>query len=218
MVSRALAHRTNSHLLFTSLHFVEIPTNVWISSLTNPKGQPSCLLLFFYVTDYPPHQYSWKPVWRQLSSSGEALVSLFAGVRSTLICESGVRQQRHTEYTRCSPGWGTDSCFAGNSNNDKITFLPSLSHTKRQIFFPPFAPSSFFLLPSAAHNSEHYDYGCPEALEWIQWAGQDSTPSEHYLSALAFNCQTGKEEDASTPFLFFRQEAKWLRVFPSTVS
>lgn len=62
VVSRLLTHPTNSYLLFTSLHFVEIPTNVWISSLTNPKGQPSCLLLFFYVTDYPPHQYSWKPV------------------------------------------------------------------------------------------------------------------------------------------------------------
>lgn len=65
---------------------------VWISSLTNPKGQPSCLSLFFYETDYPPHQYSWKPVWRQLSSSGESLSA--AACRSEKHHDSGVRHRR----------------------------------------------------------------------------------------------------------------------------
>lgn len=62
---------------------------------------------------------------------------------------------------------GTSLALVANSNNHKITFLLSPSHTKGQVFFPPSAPSSLFLLPSAAHNSEHYD-GCPQAMEWIQ--------------------------------------------------
>lgn len=103
----------------------------------------------------------------------------------------------------------------------KITFLLGPSHTKRQVFSPPLslsAPSSFFFFfffPSAAHNSEHHD-GCPEALEWIQWTGQDSSsPLCTFLNIALVSTVRLWEMKAPPPPSFFRQEAKWLRVFPS---
>lgn len=57
---------------------------------------------------------------------------------------------------------GKSLALLANSNNHKITFLLRPSHTKRQVFFPSSAPSSFFLLPSAAHNSEHYMMAAPK--------------------------------------------------------
>lgn len=82
--------------------------------------------------------------------------------------------------------------------------------TQRDRFsFPLLLPPLFFLPPSAAHNSEHYD-GCPEALEWIRRAGQDSTPGALYVEyCTALNCLTVAEWKMPPPPLpLLRQEAR----------
>lgn len=111
---------------------------------------------------------------------------------------------------------GKSLVLLANSNNHKITFLLSLSYTKRQVFFPSSAPSSFFLLRSAAHNSEHYMMAALKHWSGFR-AGQDSTPQCTLCWILHWSqlSDCGRREDASTPFLFSRQEAEWFKVFPS---
>lgn len=108
------------------------------------------------------------------------------------------------------PVGGKCLALLANSNNHKITFLLSPPHTKRQVFFPSSAPSSFFLPPSAAHNSAHSD-GCPEALDWIQWAGQDSTPpSALYVEyCTGLNCLAVAEHKMPPP-PSFSQTGSWV--------
>ncbi len=95
------------------------------------------------------------------------------------------------------------SCWVFPSQRDRFSF-------------PPLLPPLFFLLPSAAHNSEHY---MTAALKhWGGFREQDRTPppSSLYVEfCTGLNCDCGRTEDASTPFLLLRQEAEWLRVFPS---
>lgn len=73
----------------------------------------------------------------------------FTGLRSTFICGSGVRQQRCRVEKDVAGQWGRGGglTLLANSNNHKITFLLSPSHTKRRVFFPSSAPSSFFFVP-----------------------------------------------------------------------
>lgn len=129
-----------------------------------------------------------------------------------------------TERGRCcfkSDGVGGESLAAlANSNNHKITFLLSLSSTKTQVFFSSFAPSSFFFLLSAAHNSEHYD-GCPEALEWIQCRIGLHPPPQCTLCRMLHWSQTlwlWLRRRCLLPLPCSRQEAEWFRVFPSLFS
>lgn len=129
-------------------------------------------------------------------------MSLFAGLSRTLKCDSGVRRRRHRVgkmLPQVRLGGGEGLAVLANSNNHKITFLLSLSSTKTQVFFSSFAPSSFFFLLSAAHNSEHYD-GCPEALEWIQ-CRTGLHPPVHFMQNIALVSTVAVEKMPPPPSL-----------------
>lgn len=124
---------------------------------------------------------------------------------STLICDSVLKAQRREgldaravdemllQVLEMDGGGGWERlllCWQ-TENNHKITFLLSPSHTKRQVFFPSSAPSSFFFFfffpqPHTIVNTD----GCPEALDWIQWAGQGllhqhQPPPVHFMLNIA---------------------------------
>lgn len=102
-----------------------------------------------------------------------------------------------------------------NWNNHKLTFLVSPSHTKRQVFFALSAPSSFFLLLSAAHNSEHYGYGCSQTLEWISNGTGLYPPSAHYVEhCTGLNCLTVAELKIPSPFPFSNRKLGDSGFFP----
>lgn len=52
-----------------------------------------------------------EPVWRRLSSSGEARVSLFGSLRSTLICDSRKAAEVQKLETMLFGGQEEEPCF-----------------------------------------------------------------------------------------------------------
>lgn len=104
-------------------------------------------------------------------------------------CASSVKavEAQSEQDVAWSPGGGSLALLA-NSDNHKITFLLSLSYTKRQVFFPSSAPSSFFFFFPQPHTIV-----C--TIWWLPWStgvdseGQDSTPDALYAEyCTGLNC------------------------------
>lgn len=112
--------------------------------------------------------------------------------------------------------WDKCLAFLANSNTHKITFLLSLSYTKRQVFFPSSAPS-FFFSPSLSRTQwwTLYD-GCPEALEWIL-SRTGLHPPVHFMLhiALVSTVWLWQKRRCLHPLPLLRKETEWFRVFPS---
>lgn len=89
-----------------------------------------------------------------------------------------------------------------NSNSRKITFLLSLSSTKKPVSFASFCSLLFFFLPpSVAHNSEHYIMAALKHWSGFS-AGQDSAPPPCALCleyCTGLNCLTVAKQKMPPP-------------------
>lgn len=97
----------------------------------------------------------------------------------------------------------------------KITFLLSLSNTKRQVSFSLLFSLLFFFFFPQPHTIVN-------SIRWLPWSTgldwEDRTPPPlcaiyvEYCTGL--NCVCGRRQDASTPFLFFDRKLSVSGVFP----
>lgn len=131
-----------------------------------------------------------------------------------VICDSYVKQQLHTKLTKSVSNSAGRACLCEKLKYSQNHFASESFLHKATVFLPPLTPS-FFLLPSAVHNSAHYD-GCPQALEWIPWTRQDSTLNALFSWILHRSqlSDDGRAEVASTPFLFSDRKRSDSGFFP----
>lgn len=114
--------------------------------------------------------------------------------------------------------WGKNILLS-LANADKHRLSVPFPAQRGRFSFPPLLPPLFFLLPSAAHNSEQYMMAALKHWSGFR-AGQDSSPV-HFVYNIALISPLPLpvvEKNASTPFLFFKQEAESFRVSPSLLN
>lgn len=141
-------------------------------------------------------------------------MSLFAGPRSSLICSYG-RVEQEKMLPGVSVGGKKILLSLANTDKHKLSFpLPA----QRQVFFPSTAPSSFFfLLPSAAHNSEQYMMAALKHWSGFR-AGQDSSPSAlcvEYCTHFASATACGRKKMPPPPSFFQTGSCVFQGFFPS---
>lgn len=110
---------------------------------------------------------------------------------------------------------GKSLALLANSNNHKITFPAESFPHKETGFLSPLCSLLFFLLPSAAHNSEQY-WWLPQSygVDSVSRTGLHTPTALYAEYCTGLNCLTVSEQKVPPP-PSFSQTGSQLRGFPS---